>query len=179
MYFVFSKEGQQARNSGVRDAIDDLWLCLMLSEILLIDCFEMAGQALGLHRVHNRGTLLDSLWWVSIYKAEVLECLWIRSREFEVCRNVSTQSATKNRKCFIASHLLTWGCLHAHYCPAFLACDEVLLLVSQWNFICKWMLRQRAMNSKGTVGVFHGRHRFYHCPSWGRTHDMSWFAKWA
>lgn len=147
--------------------------------MLLIDCFEMAGQALGLHWVHDRGTLLDSLWRVSIYKAEVLERLRVGSRKFEVCWNVPTQSAIRNRTGLIASLLLTWGCLNAHYCPAYLACDEVLLPVSQWNFICKWMLQQRAMNSKGTKGAFRGRHRFCHCPSWGRKHDMSWFAKWA
>ncbi len=104
MHFVFSKERHvSSSNSGVRDAIDNLRLRLVLSEMLLIDCFEVAGQALSLHWVHDRGTLLDSLWRVSIYKAEVLERLRVRGRKFEVCRNIPTQSATRNTKGLITS----------------------------------------------------------------------------
>lgn len=67
----------------------------MLLKVLLVDGLEVAWQALGLHRMCNWGTFLDSFRRVGINEAEVFERLRVGRRKFKVCRNVATQSKRK------------------------------------------------------------------------------------
>ena len=74
--------------SRVRDTIDDLEVGLVLAQLFLVDSSEVTWQTLRLHRVHNWSALLNTFGSVSVYKAEIFECLRIRRREFEVSWDV-------------------------------------------------------------------------------------------
>jgi hypothetical protein len=70
----------------------------VLEQLSLIDSFEVAGQTLCLHQVHDRGAFLHSLWGVCLHEAEVLECLRVSRCEIEVSGNVSAQSVVRKKK---------------------------------------------------------------------------------
>ncbi len=93
----FASQVDHDLSSRVRDAIDSLGLQLVSLELLLIDCLEVAGQALSLNGVRLGHVLGYTLGAVGVHEAEILECFRVSRREVEVGWDVAAQPVTKLR----------------------------------------------------------------------------------